>query len=92
MTLTARSQLSSARHCQNGDDGTLWFALVGSALTTRSSSLLSMKKYTSNPIVAARRGHLNEYRSTAERNLTHLVRTIPIAHQHNPAVSYLEAF
>ncbi|MFT4582343.1 MAG: hypothetical protein ACI915_004933 [Gammaproteobacteria bacterium] len=92
MTRHLSSQLGNARHRQNGDDGTLWFVVFRSALSVRSSTLLSMKISTSNPIVTTRRRHRNEYRPTGERNLTQLVRTIPIAHQHTPAVSYLEAF
>jgi hypothetical protein len=92
MTRHWSSQLSSVRHRQNGDDGTLWFVVFRLAHFALSSHVLSMKKYTSNPIVAARRRHRNEHRPTYERNLTQLVRTIPIAHRHTPAVSYLEAF
>ncbi|MFT4582881.1 MAG: hypothetical protein ACI915_000375 [Gammaproteobacteria bacterium] len=92
MTQHLSSQLGNARHCQNDDDGTLWFIVFRLAHSALSSHVLSMKKYNSNPIVAAGRRHRNEYRPTGELNLTQLVRTIPIAHQHTRAVSYLDAF
>lgn len=92
MTRHLSSQLGNTTHCQNGDDGTLWFVVFRLALSTLSSHVLSMKKHTSNPIIGTRHGHRNEHRPTDEQDLTQLVRTIPIAHQHTPAVSYLEAF
>ena len=92
MTRHLRSQLGNARHRQNGDDGNLSFNPFGIAVATLPTCFLPTQKHAPTQNIATCDGHRDEHLPNRDRISTQAVLTTPIAYQHNPAVSYLEAF
>lgn len=81
-----------AAHCHNGDDGNLWFDEVGAVVSVPSLRLRHWENNYPEQDIATFDGHRDEYLPFHERITPQPVPTIPIAHQPDPAVSYLEAY
>ena len=92
MTMHVRSQLGNADHRHNGDDGNLWFGPFGYVGALASTHFLPTQKHAPTQNTSAFDAQRVEVLPVHEPIAPQSVPTIPIAHQHNPAVSYLEPY
>lgn len=90
MTSHVRSNLDNALHRHNGDDGALSFDPFGSIVSVSSTCLSPPQKYPPAQNIGGCDGQRDKYLPVHARNTPKSVPTIPIAHRHYPAVSYLE--
>jgi len=81
---------SDGPHCTNGDDGILCSTSFGSAISVLSLTVSLHEKCCPEINVGALVAYQDVNLTFHKRITLQPAPTIPIAHHHNPAVSYLE--
>jgi hypothetical protein len=92
MSSPVNFNLINPEHCYHRDDGTLCSKSFGSAVSVFSTYLSPQEKHFPNKNVGTFAAYCDADLPSHRRFTLQRARTIPIAHQHNPAVSYLEAY
>jgi len=87
-----QSHLNDAAHRHNGDNGTLCLNPPGLVVSVLSTCSSWQQMHVPKQNTGARDACHDEYVAVHERLTTQPVPTIPIAHQFDPAVSYLEDY